>query len=437
MNAKRQAVFASVISIALLFQPDGRAQAQASGFEPQPSLSAADLVPASLIRSSRHTLNGSVRLEGFRAVFDIDSAQGQFRAAGREQLLLRIAELPAIESLRQVNKSEAFTDALAKAAKAPLAFVGNVLSDPGTTLGNVASGLGQLVESAGSVVQSGLERVTDGASDMANATAKPVEADGEQQAPSFISDPFGYNKARRLWAKTLAVDPYTSNPVLRQLLDDAASATFAGSFAVDATLGIVAAPVKFVVGMDVQSQDMVWDLSPSDIQVQVESKLKSMGIEGRPVRDFFRNPWITPTLQTGLANALERLTSVTGRAGAIELASKMQSEARLRNLIETLNLLADHHRTTAPLAELRLGSGLTAAIRGDGQLVAAMSADYFFWNAAAAEFANRADLTASRRTLLLSGKASARSRQELERSGWVLAESEAGRGDVTQTTAGR
>lgn len=421
-NTKRQTLIAAVISIALLYQLDGLAQTQASDFETQPILSAADLVPASLIHGSHHGLSAPVQLEGYRAVFEIDSAQGRFRAAGREQLLQRIAELPAIENLRRVNKSEAFTDALAKAAKAPLAFVGNVLSNPGAALGNVASGLGQMVESAGGVVQSGLERVSDGASDIANATAKAVETDGEQEPPSFISDPFGYNKARRLWAKTLAVDPYTTNPLLRQLLDDAASATFAGSFAVDATLGIVAAPVKFVVGFDAQSQDMVWDLSPADIQIQVESKLKDMGIEGRLVRDFFRNPWLTPTLQTGLANALERMGSVTGRGAAIELASRMQSESRLRSLIEALSLLADHHQKSAPLADLRLSGIMAVATRKDGELVAAISADYFFWNAAAAEFAGRADLAAPRRTLLLSGKASPRARQELTRAGWALAE---------------
>jgi hypothetical protein len=420
MNVKRQVFVASAVSLALLCQANSWAQTREGSFEAPPTLSVAELLPA--IQRDGHPLISPVGMEGYRAIFEIGSPQGSFRAAGTELLSLRIAELPAIENLRRINKSEAFADALGKAAKAPLAFVGNAFSDPGAALRSVASGVGQLVETAGSAVNSGVERVTDGISDMTGDTAKPLDASSEPAAPSFISDPFGYNKARRLWAKTLAVDPYTSNPQLRQLLDDAASASFAGSFAIDATLGIVAAPVKLVVGFDAQSQDMVWDLSPGDIQSQLTIKLGNMGIEGRPVRDFFRNPGLTPSLQTGLVSALEKLNNVAGRGAAIDLASRMQGEANLRGFIEALNLLADHHLNTAPLADLRPSTAMLVTTRKDGELLVAVSADYFFWDAAAAALANRADLAAPRRTILVSGRASARARQELERAGWAVSD---------------
>ncbi len=432
---KRPAITASIIALALLCQANGRAQTADSSFEAPPQLAAADLVPANLIQGNGHTLAAAVRLEGYRAIFEIDSPQGQFRAPGRELLSLRIAELPAIENLSRINKGDAFADALAKAAAAPLAFVGTVFSNPAAALGSVASGAGQLVGSAGNVVRSGLERVTDGVTDLASDARNTAGPGEEREAPSFISDPFGYNKARRQWARSLAIDPYTSNPLLRKLLDDAASATFAGSFAVDATLGIVAAPVRFVVGMDTQSQDVVWDLSPGDIELQVEGRLKDMGIEGRPVRDFFRNSRITPTLQNGLAGSLEKLTQVNGRAAILEIAAHMQSEAGIRGMIEALNLLADHHKTVAPVADLRLINSVAVATRKDGSLVAALSADYFYWNATAAEFARRADLAAPRRTLLISGRASPRALQELERLGWTVMDT--GLPQAGQATAGR
>ena len=407
---------------AMLLPVSGMAQAPQAGFETPPVLKAADLVPAQFILGPSHAIVDPVHIEGYQARFDIQSAQGNFSAAGRELLSLRVAELPAIEALGRINKGAAFGEALAKAAKAPLDFVGKLITAPGAALEGVATGVGQLVGKAGSVVKSGVDSVADNVSDLVAAKDTSAATMDEPPPPAFISDPFGYNKARRQWAKSLNVDPYTSNPVLGRLLDDAASATFAGSFAVDTTLGLVAAPVKFVVGFDTESRDAVWDLSPGDIESRLETRLAVMGITGRPVRDFFRNRWFTPTLQTGLVGALEKLSNVAGRGALIDLAAKTQGEARVRGLIESVNLLADHHRRVAPLAELRLSSPLVVASRQDGGLVAALSVDYLFWNAAAAELLARPELKSARRVFMVSGRTSLRARQELERAGWELLE---------------
>jgi len=399
------------------------AQTGPGDFEEAPALGAAELLPADLLKSEWYTLGDPVRIEGFRAMFDLKTDHGEFRVPGRELAYLRIAEQPAIDQLKRIEHSQVFTDALARAAKAPLDFLANAVSAPDATAGNVASGAGTLLERLGITIRSTLDRVSDGVSDIATSRETKVEASDEPMPPSFTSDPFGYSKARRHWAKTVGVDPYSSNPVLQRLLDEAATASFAGSFAVDTTLGLVAAPVKFAVGFDTDSRDAVWDLSPEDIQGRLEKRLAGMGIEGRQVRDLFRNPWLTPTLQTALVAALERLETTTGRDGAVDAAATLQGEARLRGLIETLNLLAGHHRSVAPLANLLVRNGVAIANVADGRLVAAISADYLSWNAAAAELATRADLRAEQRTLLISGKASPRARQEFERAGWSLTES--------------
>lgn len=421
-NVRQPLAIAYVISGALLWPACTLAQVSVANFEAVPLLTAADLVPAQYILGPHHALVDPVRIDGYQARFDIQSAYGHFSVAGRELLSLRVAELPAIEALGRINKGDAFGEALAKAAKAPLDFVGKLLTAPAATLDSVASGVGQLVGKAGNVVKSGVDSVADGVSDLVSAKDQGAATSEEPPPPSFISDPFGYNKARRQWAKSLNVDPYTSNPVLNRLLDDAASATFAGSFAVDTTLGLVAAPVKFAVGFDAESREAVLDLSPGDIESRLETRLAVIGISGRPVRDFFRNRWFTPTLQTGLVVALEKLTNVAGRAAIIEVAARVQGEARVRSLIESINLLGEHHRRGSPLAELRLSAPLVVAVRQDGGLAAALSVDYFFWNAAAAELVARPELQGARRTLLVSGRVSSRTREEMQRAGWEVIE---------------
>jgi PAS domain-containing protein len=432
---KRQTTQLALAVLLALGQPLVYAQTAAGDFEDAPALSAAELLPANLVKSERHTLVEPVRIEGFRAMFDLKTGHGEFRVPGRELAYLRIAELPAIEALNRIEHSQVFTDSLAKAAKAPLDFIANAISAPDATVGNVGAGAGTLLERLGITIRTTLDRVSDGVSDIATARETTVETSEESKPPSFTSDPFGYSKARRSWAKTVGVDPYSSNPVLQRLLDDAATASFAGSFAVDTALGLVAAPVKFAVGFDTDSRDAVWDLSPEDIQARLEKRLAAMGIEGRVVRDLFRNPWLTPTLQTALVAALEKLEGATGRADAVDLATRLPGEARLRGLIETLNLLAGHHQSAEPIRNLRFQNSVAIGNLADGKLVAAISADYLSWNAAAAELAGRPDLQAAQRTLLISGKASARARQEFERAGWALTESALPRAAVANVSA--
>jgi hypothetical protein len=60
-------------------------------------------------------------------------------------------------------------------------------------------------------------------------------------------------------------------------------------------------------------------------------------------------------------------------------------------------------------------------ITADGTLVAAAAVDYAYWNEDAALFAQRKDLGAKKRVLLLAGKASNRAKLELEKAGLSLA----------------
>jgi hypothetical protein len=137
------------------------------------------------------------------------------------------------------------------------------------------------------------------------------------------------------------------------------------------------------------------------------------------VRDFFRNRWFTPSLQTALVVALGELPDVKGRKSVIETATTVQGEARARSLIGAVRLLADHHRQE-PLAKVRTRGLVVIGSTARGDLVAATDLDYAWWNAEAAEFATGADLKARNRTLLVSGKASARATEELARAKWNL-----------------
>lgn len=391
-------------------------------YEDAPLLAGDRIAPVSLLKGPLHIVGEPVVIENYLGRFDIESQFGKFRVAGVNLLGVRVRELAAIQALNEVCRTEAFQQALVRSAQAPVQFVGNAFTDPAATVENVASGLGAVLGRVGRLATTGALAVGDTASDLVSsgATAPPTAAPaGESVPPSFTGDPFGFNKARREWAKNLKIDPYTTNPILRRELDQVAQATFAGNFAINVTVGLVVAPLQYAATFETVVRDSVWNTPVVDLVAQNERKLRAMGIAGRPVRDFFRNRWFTPTLQTALVVALEKLPKVRGRNAVIESATGVQGEARVRSFIGAVYILAQRHHEK-PLKSMRM-SGVAAIGDGaDGELVVAADLDYVWWDASAAEFAVRPDLTAKHRALLVSGIASARATEELARAGWDL-----------------
>lgn len=390
-------------------------------YEPAPKIAGKDLAPEALLRGPLHSIAEPVVIEKYFGRFQIDSKFGKFRVAGVDLLGVRVRELAAIETLSQVEASAEFQQALLRSAQVPLQLVGNAFTDPGGTVENIATGVGTVLGRIGRLATTGARAVGDAATDITSSEARlqptPAAA-GEPVPPTFTGDPFGFNRARREWAKRLNIDPYTTNPVLRPKLDAAARATFAGEFPVNLTIGIVAAPLQYAATFDTVVRDSVWNLPVIDLVEQNEKKLRAMGIEGRPVRDFFRNRWFTPTLQTALVVALEQLPQVEGRDAVISSAVTVQGEVRARSFIGAVRMLGQNHHDGVPLSKVRMNGIIAVGVAADDKLVVAADLDYVWWNREAAEFAARADLAAKRRTLLVSGALSPRAVDELTRARW-------------------
>lgn len=397
--------------------------AQAAGaYEPAPKLAGERFAPAALLSGPLHSVGEPVAIEHYMGRFNIESKVGEFRVLGIHLLATRVHELAAIVALDEVNRSEAFQQALARSAQAPVQLIGSAFTNPVGTAENVASGFGTILGRMGRLATTGAQAVGDTASDMASnqpqaQTSAPFA--GEAEPTAFTGDPFGFNKARREWAKQLQIDPYTTNPVLRPRLDAVARATFAGDFAVNATVGLVAAPLQYASSFDSVVRDSVWNTPVIDLVARNERKLQMMGISGRTVRDFFRNRWFTPTLQTALVEALDKLPDVRGRESVIATAATMGGEVRARSLIGAVLMLVQQNRET-PLRSIKASGVIVVGSPDPGELVVAADLDYVWWNEQTAEFAARSDLKAKRRTLLVSGIASKRAVEELAHARWAV-----------------
>jgi len=418
---RRAASASACLLLSAILVASGPAAAQAKeNFETAPALAGAELVPTALLKGPLHTVAEPVKLDGYFGAFVIESKFGQFSVAGANMLGVRVNELQAIEALQEVEKSQAFQDSLVRAAQAPIQLVQSAVTNPVGTVENVGQGLGSVLGRIGFLARSGAQSMADSTSASPIVSGLPSAPAGETMPSAFTGDPFGYNKARRDWARQLNIDPYTSNPVLRPLLDNASAASFAGSFAVNTAISAVSMGANLVVGFDTDVRDAVWNQPAVDLARQNESRLLAMGVSGRITRDFLRNRWFTPSLQTALVIALGKMDGIAGVETVIQVASQLQGETRVRFLIESVRMLGQYHGKDGPLAKLRMSGMVPVGVTGNGTLVIAAAIDYVFWDKTAAEFALRKELKAKQRTLLVAGVASERAKQELAKSGWTL-----------------
>ncbi len=164
------------------------------------------------------------------------------------------------------------------------------------------------------------------------------------------------------------------------------------------------------------------DAGALDIGTRNEARLKKMGIEGLPVRNFLRNSYFTPTLQTAQVLALESMGTSAGRDQVVVLAARAASETEVRYVNNSVMMLAQYSRSIAPLAMLRGADNVIGGETLDGKLVIAAPLDYLPWIKPVDDFARRTDLKGTERWLLLSGQVTPRAQQELTTLGWRVSD---------------
>lgn len=412
--------------LAAALAPSAAAQAPVAPptFEAPPSIAASDLLLPDLLRGPRFTVAELVPTDGWTARFTLRSDFGPFEVAGTELLRTRIAELDALATLDEISKTSVFAESAKKAAVKPVRAVKAVIDEPVETAKALPAGVGRFFKRTYRKVRKGVQNAKD-AKDDADARARgedvpaaqgpDADASTGQKVGGVAKDVFGWNGARRQWARQLQIDPYTTNPALSEKLDDVAWAAFSGGFAIGTVMPGLPSPVGTVT----TASNLVWDLPPVDLEARNEKALGLMGAEGRPVRDFFRNEWFTPTLQTRLVVALEQMR-VPGRREVIGIAGAIPSEEEALFLVGALERLARLHESEAPLDRLVVDDGVVSGLDRKGAVVLAIPDDYVSWTEEVADVF--AVYRGAAPHVWVRGRLSPRARQELATRGWTVHE---------------
>jgi hypothetical protein len=389
---------------------------QTQAFESPPILKAHQLAPASLLSGTGFHVDDDVPTDGLTANFTIHTDLGTLQAHGLEMLRIRIAEVPAMIELQNTSKTKVFAQSVATNAVRPVVSAGQMILNPVETVKGLPGGVSRF-----------FGRVGLGAQKIAQATTEPEDASTAEKSAEVgkrvgqtTRDVFGYEQERRELAKRLQVDPYTTNPILTEQLDDIALTAFRAHVGVTTAMSVFIPGSIAITGTRIVST-WVWDTPKADLIVMNENKLEGLGIPEHSITAFMRNSAYPLSVQVAFVENLTKVRGVPGVPDVVALASTAQSEDQARFLANALDMLVNYHQTQTPLTRIQAKGTIFGRDRA-GVVIVPVEADYVVWTKRAAYFANRPDLTAQKRAIWLSGRMSPLARKNFESLNWKINE---------------
>jgi hypothetical protein len=384
-----------------------------STVEAPPVLQASELAPPDLLKGPTFVVDDQVPIHGMLGQFIIRSDVGTFEAHGRELLRIRVGELHALTQIERMSKSEEFLKAAGNAVARPVESAANMLLNPVETVKGVPGGVERFFDR----VELGAQMIGGATSDPGPSSAQRAE-DVTKRVGGLTADVFGYESERRALAKSLGVDPYTTNPVLAKKLSDMAWVAFSGRVGVN-TLISVFVPASIAISATSFTNSLIYDTPAADLIVRNQQKLLGMGASDQQTQVLIKNPWYSLSVLTSLVSALDRLSGVNGRPAVVALAATATTEDQARFLANAVEMLAAQQQTGAPLAQVGASGTVIGWTSGGAPLVPA-DVDYVAWTERVAGFAGRPDLQGTAGSLWITGRMSPEAQRQFAALGWTI-----------------
>lgn len=381
------------------------------GWEVPPPFSAQALLPPGWLKGAHHVVQDDVENDGAQHHFVVTSDFGLFPATGVSMLRTRVRESEAIAALKAARQSEVFADALKFQVLHPLHGVKMLIMEPGRVGGSVAGGLLEFLAMPGRV-------------------SKFEWSDRED---SVTKSTIGFSYLKRKLAFQFGVDPYSSNPVLQDELNELTWIAFTADLAPQ--FGYLFMPGGGILWLTFSAtrwtsylDEQIRDYSPSDLRARDRDKLEKMGLSEEDIHRFFLNALYSPRHSTIITTALDELTGVDDREAFLAVAREANSDELVLFYQHVAEMMRGYHLHVGAVDRLLALPRIPALYTEDQALVVMLPVDYMFWTSRVARVAQA--LTAhvpirpriARRELWIAGNVSPRARQEFEALGWTVYE---------------
>jgi hypothetical protein len=399
----KQSVTVLSLLAATAFAQTGSTPAPATSvttFESPGRVEAKMFLPENLLKGQLHSVAPQAENDGLLNTYFLYSGNNAYEVTTGTALRIRIRELYAIDQLRGMSKTEAFTKAMSKAAKQKAESVVGLVKDPIGTIKRVPKGASRFFGRIGDSIK--------------GATS----GDGGGNTMQSIT---GVEKAKASLAAKLGVSPYTTNQELQEQLTNTAKAMAGGGFAlsiVTMPIGGAAGGVISVINVNQTLQETLVSATPDELHALNRKKLLALGANRENVDEFLQHPWHSPWHETIITDALA--TIGVDPTEFLAMASRALTEEDANYFQSLAQVLARYHKTRASLNSIRLETGRVCAMDSNGMLVIPLSCDYAIWSEhAAARVEAFSQLPQSRNeikglALWVDGKVSERAAQELK-----------------------
>jgi hypothetical protein len=380
---------------------------QPDQYETPGPVNAADFLPKSAFSGKEVFVEKIAQNDGLQNTYRIRAGTEEYEVTGCAGAVELVQEFKAINELRQISTTKAFTQGLKESAKGTYQSGRQIVRDPVGTA----------------------KRVPQGASKFF-AKVKGFFNDDEEDASQASSSGdtvkgiLGVDKAKRKLAARLGVDVYSRNQALQDELDRLASATAGGGLAFDIGTLPIGGAVGIgltVIGIQQTVDSLINDSSPNSLRNWNEQNLIKLGANQDLVFQFINHPWYTLRQITVITASLA--TTKVDPDLFLQSANQALTPADGRYFEQVAELLAAYSQKMAPLQSLRLQDGLLCATDSKGMLIVPISLDYVIWTEKVAQRADElAHVPVDEPTIkgvevCTDGKASDRVKSELSKRG--------------------
>ena len=375
----------------------------AAPYEPAPSFTARQVLPASLLNSPYYKVQSRVGMENYQYVFNVDTQWGTYRIVGTTLLRVRAREMEATAKLQEIGGAETLVDAAGRTVLKPLGTAKGLVTAPGKTIGDTFKGVGNFFGG----IKAGMQAT-------------------DPRKEGIVASVTGGAAARRKLAFDLNVDPYTSFKPLDEELTRLATASAIGNTGVNVGLSFVTGGASIAISATSTSQKLreaLRDKTAAQLEQTGREFLTAMGVSESAQDAFYANAHLTPTDKAVIVVALKTLGSVSGQQIYVETAAQANSIEMAFYYRRQSELIANYNKKIAPVSGV-IRAGRAPMIQTAKGTVSILPVDYLYWSAPIEQLASN-----GRGQMWLTGTASGRATQQLGAKGWKLSTKVGGRLD--------
>jgi hypothetical protein len=385
------------------------------GYESPPVFEASRILSAKLLKGPYHKVGNKVRNDGRMDHYTIESKFGKVTADSTAELKIRVDEMTALAAMQRVSNSDQFTRKVKQGGKDAVAGAKALVTDPVGTVKGAFAGIGKLAERTG------------------DALLGDPPSDAEDNR---LKNAIGFSSTKREYAAEFRIDPYSTNPLLQQRLEEIAWYGYSGKM----TASVASAAIPGGVGAFVSAaktsdwlEGIPVQTAPSDLRKMNREKLTGMGVSSDVEGLFLGNTVYSPVQQTKLVNALARMNGTADRAQFVKFAVFARNDNVAFFRARQAEMYANFHKMgTAVERFVPVGANVAARL-SNGTVLFCFPLDYLAWtedNARLAEGLNQqADALSDvrGREIRIAREISPRARAALEHRGWKVQDRQEGR----------